>query len=507
MENEFGKMKEIIDTVDSEEEIEVQYLKVYNVNENLLNEEDNDNDTNEEIVKELVTRTINEAIDELKEERKKVEMIANEKKVKTKIKGGKNLEEKKNKVEQLQIRNNKNAIENIESLLIEVQENYEKKLNEMDKLIKEMKKKHDEEITEIKKENKMAIKFAENQILVVKKIESEKLMKEEEYVKEVNEKDAQLTMLNEKIHDMEVVIKINKKNIEKEIEYKIVEMKDNIEDNRAKINNTKRKDINDNVKERLKNIERKMERDKTEIERNRKNIVPTRTKDNDNDEKEKEKEEEKEKRVIHGEVIIIMDSNRTHIDKERFWTGHSCKILRAGDVSSARKVISENKFKEAKFIYIHIGTNDIEKMDSVDDMARNIIQVGKLAKESNPNASIMVSEIPIRKDYLNQHRMAVNNLMEKCMPESLFYIKHQNVTKEMLVDKKHISEKYIHNIVRNMKDKLREILRLNQDKTKYGSRPGIDERNLQKEGKRDLNYNVVDIKKKISSLVDYLTKF
>ena len=63
------------------------------------------------------------------------------------------------------------------------------------------------------------------------------------------------------------------------------------------------------------------------------------------------------------------------------------------------------------------------------------------------------------------------------------------------------------NVVRNMKDKLREILRLNQDKTKYGSRPLIDERNLQKEGKRDLNYNVVDIKKKISSLVDYLTKF
>ena len=112
------------------------------------------------------------------------------------------------------------------------------------------------------------------------------------------------------------------------------------------------------------------------------------------------------------------------------------KILQAGDIFSARKVIEENEFKEAKFIYIHIGTNGIEKIESVEKVANDIISIGKLAKNLNPNANIIISEIPVRNDYLNEHRIEVNELMEKCMPESRDFLNHRNITKDMLSEKK-----------------------------------------------------------------------
>ena len=515
IENEFDKMKKIIDLG---EDIKINYLKVYNVTEQVLDEAANDNDTYEQVVKEFVAEVINKAIDEEEEEeeeeeerekekktienkliderkvdQKKVDMSA--KKSKSKMKVGKQIEEKKNKVDQIQIKNNKNTIENIETFLVEIQENYDNKLSKMGESIREMRKKYDKEITEIKKENELAVAFADKQLSVTKKIESERLMKEQGYEKEVKEKDKEIMYLKEKIRDMEIIIRNNKKNIEMEVDNRLMQMKVNIADNTAKINNTKKKDVIDNIKERVKKIETKMELTTDKKRINDKDNVPTISK------YDHKKQADTEKQVINEEVVIIMDSNRRHINKERFWNGHSCKILKAGDVYSARKVIKENSFKNARFIYIHIGTNDIERMESIDDTAKDIINVGKMAKESNPNANIIISEIPVRNDFFNQNRIEVNNLMEKSMPESIIYVKHDNIKKEMLVDKKHISERYIHNLVRNMKNKLREILKI-----KGMTNINYNNNGLQKEGK-NMNFNMMNMQKKISSLVDYLTNF
>ena len=143
----------------------------------------------------------------------------------------------------------------------------------------------------------------------------------------------------------------------------------------------------------------------------------------------------------------------------------------------------------------------MESISILYDTAKDIINVGKMAKESNPNANIIISEIPIRNDFFNQNRIEVNNLMEKSMPESIIYVKHDNIKKEMLVDKKHISERYIHNLVRNMKNKLREILKI-----KGMTNINYNNNGLQKEGK-NMNFNMMNMQKKISSLVDYLTNF
>ena len=492
LDNEFKKMKNIIDLVESEAEIETKYLQIYDVEENILNETENDK------IEEIANTLVKEVIDKIVVEEEKIRKYK-----KPKVKADKKNLVDKNKVDQLNIKNNKNAIENLETLLIEMQENYEKRLQEMDKNINEIKMIHVKEITVIKKENELAVKFAQEQIIAIKKMEGEGSKKEKELERELREKDEQIKKLQGNIKDMEMAIKKNIKLVEKEAKDKVVELEGKIADNREQVIKISRRDIIDNIKDRLKEVERKIELKMVEKEINCKNNSPTINKDED----EKiinESRFQKRKRVIDGEVIIIMDSNRKHINNERFWNGHSCKIMSAGDVFTGRKILIENDFKNAKFIYLHIGTNDIERIESLDNIAKDIINLGKLAKQSNPNANIIISEIPIRGDYINEKRLAVNDLMEKGMPESIYYVKHNNITKEMLVDKKHIKENYIHNIVRNMKNMLRKILKNNTIRYSNYDNDGMTH---QKEGMKDLNFNVGDMKKKISSLVDYLIKF
>ena len=94
---------------------------------------------------------------------------------------------------------------------------------------------------------------------------------------------------------------------------------------------------------------------------------------------------------------------------------------------------------------------------------KELVNLGILAKQLNTGAEVIISEIPVRKDYLNEHRCEFNDLLKKSMPESIHFVQHRNVTREMLYDKKHIKEHCIQNIVRNMKDKLRELIQRNTD--------------------------------------------
>ena len=121
----------------------------------------------------------------------------------------------------------------------------------------------------------------------------------------------------------------------------------------------------------------------------------------------------------------------------------------------------------------------------------------------NTGAEVIISEIPVRKDYLNEHRCEFNDLLKKSMPESIHFVQHRNVTREMLYDKKHIKEYCIQNIVRNMKDKLRELIQRNTDSRRIVK--NNEGRSTQIKGK-SLNLNETVFREKINSLVQYLTK-
>ena len=109
--------------------------------------------------------------------------------------------------------------------------------------------------------------------------------------------------------------------------------------------------------------------------------------------------------------------------------------MRAGQISEGKSILLDYDFREAKLIYIHLGTNDIEKIGNIENVAKDLVNLGNLAKMQNPNAKVILSEIPIRKDYLNERRIEVNNLLRKSLPESINIVFHDNITADMLYDK------------------------------------------------------------------------
>ena len=247
-------------------------------------------------------------------------------------------------------------------------------------------------------------------------------------------------------------------------------------------------DVTENLKSKVKDMEKQIKEQKWSEQQETRTL------------KHQERERghhQRTKRIVKSEVIIIMDSNSQYIDSKRFWNGHTCKIFRAGQVKSAKNVLLNNDFSNAKIIYIHIGTNDIETCKNIDDTIKEIIDLGLLAKKENPNAEIVISEIPVRKDFLNERRSEVNSRLRVSLPESLEIISHDNLTKDMLYDKKHIKEDSIHHLIRNMKNKLRKILRNDSEDSRKDHQ--------QNKGKKFLSNEEDLFNGKIDCLVEFLT--
>ena len=155
-------------------------------------------------------------------------------------------------------------------------------------------------------------------------------------------------------------------------------------------------------------------------------------------------------------------------------------------------------------IIIHLGTNDIEKVENTDDITKNLVNLGNFAKMTNPGAEVVISEIPVRNDYINERRSIVNNLLKRSLPESLNLVVHENVTTDMLYDKKHIKQNCINFVVKNMKNKLRELITYKKDSNRISKnhKEEQDDQNQQIQGK---NFQEILFNKKIDSLMQFLT--
>ena len=154
---------------------------------------------------------------------------------------------------------------------------------------------------------------------------------------------------------------------------------------------------------------------------------------------------------VTEETILIMDSNRAHIDPYKFWKGHTVRKLKAGNIQEAKEILEGYHFDNAKYIILHIGTNDVEKSNVSAEITKSIINIASSLNMKYKMAKVFVSQLPPRNDNLNWISQNVNNLMQHSLPESLYLIDNSNITTKMLYDKKHIREDHIGMLVYNMK--------------------------------------------------------
>ena len=282
-----------------EDDIVGHYLTTYELDDTVLVDENEEEIciVAESLVNEIMKKVVDE---ELKKQEDNFTSPNNRKISKVKRKpSGKNIDVKKSKVDNLQIKNNKIAVENLETIIMELQENYEIRLGELNKYIqevkyshmkeiiemkntneqvikcaqeqlivaknienenKEMKESHDKEIEEIKKENELAVKFAHYQIDLTKKKEEAYKQKEKELLNKMQEKNEEIIKMKLNMNNMEVTIENNIEVMKGDIKKRIYEINEQIEINRKKIINTNKIDVTENLKVKVNNIEKLIEK-------------------------------------------------------------------------------------------------------------------------------------------------------------------------------------------------------------------------------------------------------
>ena len=180
--NEFEKLKNVINLAGTIDDINEQYLKVFGLGHEVLMEE-----LDEEIcivAKNIVNQIMKEIeIDDEKfdiQKKKLISPIGKNTKRKIKLK---TTDDNKNKINNLQIKN-KTASENLEMMVTEMQEIYAQKKDEMKQVVEDSKEKQRIEVMELKKENEKILIHIKEQLIMIKNLE-----KENKNIKEYHEKE------------------------------------------------------------------------------------------------------------------------------------------------------------------------------------------------------------------------------------------------------------------------------------------------------------------------------
>ena len=208
-----------------------------------------------------------------------------------------------------------------------------------------------------------------------------------------------------------------------------------------------------------------------------------------------------------------MDSNRQYIDEKKFWYNHTCKKLKTGDSTEAREVINGYDFKKARYIILGIGTNDIETKKE-EDVSKEIINIGMQLKKEYPYAKILLSQLTPRKDEFAHKIKKVNEILKRSIPESLYIIRNENLTTEILYDRKHLKRGSINMLIKNMKDAIRSTFK---DQQRTIVQRSVNDYNYYPNHERNYNRhvndniktqhqdtNTEDIKDKMLNIIKYM---
>ena len=137
-------------------------------------------------------------------------------------------------------------------------------------------------------------------------------------------------------------------------------------------------------------------------------------------------------------VIVLMDSNRQHIDRERLWRGS--QIVPCNTLSSVLPII-ESLAVIPSAVLIHTGVNDIETM-SAESLFEHFEHVINSFHKTLPNTKLIISEVTPRMDAFDRDVVQVNDLIKSFTydMENITIVKHHSLRNlQLMRDNKHVS--------------------------------------------------------------------
>ena len=140
---------------------------------------------------------------------------------------------------------------------------------------------------------------------------------------------------------------------------------------------------------------------------------------------------------VSNSLLVLMDSNRQHIEKDRLW--HDCEIVKCNRIQEATKIIS--KITEApKALLVHAGVNDIEHQ-SPQEVFNEILTLIDTQKHALPHTHLILSEIIPRMDALDRDVLQINEMIREIHDEKITIVKHHSLRYyEHYRDNKHVNE-------------------------------------------------------------------
>ena len=164
---------------------------------------------------------------------------------------------------------------------------------------------------------------------------------------------------------------------------------------------------------------------------------------------------------INSNIIVLMDSNRKFIDKNKLFPNEKALILACPTIERGREILQQKKFVDQHTIIIHTGVNDLENC-SPQEVSNKFCELLLSYKTTYPTVKIIASSITPRKDQLNtavkRANELIHNELKKDQMKDIILIDNSNLDKqELLFDAKHLNRK---NGVKILASNIKRTLRL-----------------------------------------------
>ena len=131
--------------------------------------------------------------------------------------------------------------------------------------------------------------------------------------------------------------------------------------------------------------------------------------------------------------------------------------IRAGNTDELQNVIKKFNFVITKHIVISVGTNDTDE-GNPEEIYKTLVNIAEDLNKEYKDTNVYLSQLPPRNDNKNNKIKQLNQLLSEGTPETIHVIKHENLRIEHLHDQKHIKKNCLGLLVKNIKDKLKEVM-------------------------------------------------
>ncbi len=146
-------------------------------------------------------------------------------------------------------------------------------------------------------------------------------------------------------------------------------------------------------------------------------------------------------RLFEQQNILIGDSNIRYISPKRFPS--AIAKIRCPTLQKIPEIMNSIHIPNAKKILVHLGTNDIEYLQSSTEFKDHLTVAISTIKSKAPHADIIVSAILPRGDNQQRKVMLANDIIaefcqERPWDDQMEILFHAKINPRMLADEKHL---------------------------------------------------------------------